>query len=181
MSTDHEPQSLRAFLAMVESRYPEELLRITENIYLSEDGASEAVQALSNKEIVTALGDIVNAASDDQRLFEKICLEGFQSGLSWLTILRKRENFRRAFADFDIATVSRFGDAEVERLLGDAGIVRHRGKIAAIARFDITDAVDTDGVVPMLLAQWGESGGLSTVMALNVWSVSPATVCCNSG
>ena len=66
---------------------------------------------------------------DDNRLFEKLCLEGFQSGLSWLTILRKRENFRAAFGGFDIATVAAFGPADVERLLGDAGIVRHRGKI----------------------------------------------------
>ncbi|HSG08601.1 MAG TPA: DNA-3-methyladenine glycosylase I [Longimicrobiales bacterium] len=68
---------------------------------------------------------------DDHRLFEKICLEGFQSGLSWLTILRKRENFRTAFAEFDYARVARFGPKDVERLLGDAGIVRHRGKIEA--------------------------------------------------
>jgi len=66
---------------------------------------------------------------DDTRLFEKICLEGFQAGLSWLTILRKRENFRAGFAGFDPARVARFGEADVERLLGDAGIVRHRGKI----------------------------------------------------
>jgi len=66
---------------------------------------------------------------DDRRLFEKICLEGFQSGLSWLTILRKRENFRRAFRGFDFATVARFGGRDVARLLKDAGIVRHRGKI----------------------------------------------------
>lgn len=66
---------------------------------------------------------------DDRRLFEKLCLEGFQAGLSWLTILNKREAFRRAFAGFDAATVARFGPADVERLLGDAGIVRHRGKI----------------------------------------------------
>ncbi len=66
---------------------------------------------------------------DDNRLFEKICLEGFQAGLSWLTILRKRENFRRAFAGFDIAGVASFGERDVERLVGDAGIVRHRGKI----------------------------------------------------
>jgi len=64
-------------------------------------------------------------------LFEKICLEGFQSGLSWLTILRKRPNFRSAFADFDIEAVAGFGDADVARLLDDAGIVRHRGKIEA--------------------------------------------------
>jgi DNA-3-methyladenine glycosylase I len=66
---------------------------------------------------------------DDRRLFEKITLEGFQSGLSWLTILRKRENFRRAFAGFDIERVARFTKRDVTRLLGDAGIVRHRGKI----------------------------------------------------
>jgi len=66
---------------------------------------------------------------DDRRLFEKICLEGFQSGLSWLTILRKRENFRRAFAGFEFEKVARFGARDVRRLLGDAGIVRHRGKI----------------------------------------------------
>ena len=66
---------------------------------------------------------------DDRRLFEKVCLEGFQAGLSWLTILRKRENFRAAFADFDFERVARFGKRDVTRLLGDAGIVRHRGKI----------------------------------------------------
>jgi DNA-3-methyladenine glycosylase I len=66
---------------------------------------------------------------DDRRLFEKICLEGFQAGLSWLTILRKREHFRRGFAGFDVDEVARFGARDVERLLQDAGIVRHRGKI----------------------------------------------------
>ena len=66
---------------------------------------------------------------DERRLFEKICLEGFQSGLSWLTILRKRDNFRRAFAHFDMVEVARFGPADVERLLADSGIVRHRKKI----------------------------------------------------
>jgi len=68
---------------------------------------------------------------DDRRLFEKLCLEGFQSGLSWLTILRKRENFRKAFANFEIDKVARFTERDVERLLGDAGIIRHRGKIEA--------------------------------------------------
>lgn len=67
--------------------------------------------------------------TNDQRLFEKICLEGFQSGLSWLTILKKRENFRAAFDGFDFAKVATYGEADVERLLGDAGIVRHQGKI----------------------------------------------------
>lgn len=69
------------------------------------------------------------STADDVRLFEKICLEGFQSGLSWLTILRKREAFRRAFAGFDREKVARFGPSDVQRLLADAGIVRHRGKI----------------------------------------------------
>ena len=67
--------------------------------------------------------------ADDTRLFEKICLEGFQSGLSWITILRKRDNFRRAFKDFDPAAVARFTGRDVQRLLKDAGIIRHRGKI----------------------------------------------------
>ena len=69
--------------------------------------------------------------ANDVRLFEKIVLEGFQSGLSWRTILNKRENFRRAFAGFDPERVARFDDADVERLLGDVGIVRHGGKIRA--------------------------------------------------
>lgn len=69
--------------------------------------------------------------ADTTRLFEKICLEGFQAGLSWLTILRKRDAFRRAFRNFDIETVARFNKRSVERLLSDPGIVRHRGKIEA--------------------------------------------------
>lgn len=67
--------------------------------------------------------------TDDRTLFEKICLEGFQSGLSWITILRKRENFRAGFANFEFRKVAEFGEEDVERLLADAGIVRHRGKI----------------------------------------------------
>jgi len=71
---------------------------------------------------------------DERGLYERLCLEGFQSGLAWITILRKRESFRSAFAGFDPERVARFGERDVERLLGDAGIVRHRGKIeAAIA------------------------------------------------
>jgi DNA-3-methyladenine glycosylase I len=69
---------------------------------------------------------------DDRALFEKICLEGFQSGLSWITILRKRENFRKAFHNFDYERVARYTEKDIERLLGDAGIVRHRGKIEAV-------------------------------------------------
>jgi DNA-3-methyladenine glycosylase I len=72
--------------------------------------------------------------TSERALYERLCLEGFQSGLSWLTILRKRENFRAAFAGFDPDAVARFGARDIKRLLGDAGIVRHRGKIeAAIA------------------------------------------------
>ena len=90
---------------------------------------------------------------DDVRLFEKISLEGFQSGLSWLTILRKREGFRNAFAGFDPARVARFGDCDVARLLGDPGIVRHRGKIeATIANARATLAVqDARGSLAALL------------------------------
>ena len=69
---------------------------------------------------------------DDRRLFEKLCLESFQSGLSWRTILAKRENFRAAFANFEFDNVARFTEVDVERLLKDEGIVRHRGKIEAV-------------------------------------------------
>lgn len=68
---------------------------------------------------------------DERWLFEKICLEGFQAGLSWLTILRKREHFRKAFANFEADRVAQFGDQDVARLLADSGIVRHAGKIAS--------------------------------------------------
>src|SRR5438270_9795771 len=95
---------------------------------------------------------------DDVRIYEKLCLEGFQSGLSWLTILRKRPAFRQAFAGFEPRAVARFGSRDVERLLADAGIVRHRGKIeAAIANAQAT-----------LVAQ-ERHGSLAAV----VWSFEP--------
>lgn len=72
------------------------------------------------------------AVDDDRTLFEKLCLEGFQSGLSWLTILRKRDGFRRAFDHFEAGKMATYDDGDVERLLGDASIVRHRGKIEAV-------------------------------------------------
>jgi DNA-3-methyladenine glycosylase I len=98
-------------------------------------------------------------ATDDERtLYEKLCLEGFQSGLSWLTILRKREAFRDAFAGFDAEEVARFGPSDVERLLGDAGIVRHRGKIEA-----------TIGNARALVALW--EGGRK--LADLVWAHEP--------
>jgi DNA-3-methyladenine glycosylase I len=81
--------------------------------------------------------------SDDRGIYERMVLEGFQSGLSWLTILRKREAFRAAFANFEIERVARFDERDVARLLGDAGIVRHRGKIeAAIANAKAAAALD---------------------------------------
>ena len=96
---------------------------------------------------------------DEDAVYERLVLEGFQSGLSWLTILRKRENFRRAFAGFEIEAVARFGDADVERLLADAGIVRHRGKIeAAIANARAASALHAEG------------GSLSELL----WSHAPA-------
>lgn len=70
--------------------------------------------------------------TDDTRLFEKICLEGFQAGLSWITILRKRENFRNGFDGFDIKKISKYTETDVTRLLQDAGIVRHRGKVESV-------------------------------------------------
>jgi DNA-3-methyladenine glycosylase I len=84
--------------------------------------------------------------TDERGLYERLCLEGFQSGLSWLTILRKRPAFRAAFANFDPEAVAEFGPPDVERLLGDAGIVRHRGKIeAAIANARATLALREAG------------------------------------
>ena len=92
---------------------------------------------------------------DDRALFEKICLEGFQSGLAWITILRKRANFRAAFAGFDIDAVAAFVQSDVDRLLADAGIVRHRGKIEAT----INNAARARELI-------GEKGSL----AAHVWS-----------
>lgn len=96
--------------------------------------------------------------ADDARLFEKLVLEGFQSGLSWLTILRKRENFRRAFRGFAPERVARFNESDVARLLADAGIVRHRGKIEAA----IANAKAVRGVQ----REWGSLGSY-------VWSFAP--------
>jgi DNA-3-methyladenine glycosylase I len=74
-------------------------------------------------------GEWGRPVADDRLLFEKLCLEGFQAGLAWITILRKRENFRKAFANFEVEKLARFGERDIARLLADAGIVRHRGKI----------------------------------------------------
>ena len=94
--------------------------------------------------------------TDEYRLFEKICLEGFQSGLSWITILMKRPRFREVFADFDFRTVADFGPDDVERLLGDAGIIRHRGKIEATINNAqrAIELVDTEGSLVDWVWQW---------------------------
>ncbi len=97
--------------------------------------------------------------SDDIRLFEKLTLEGFQSGLSWLTVLRKREAFRRAFAGFEFERVADFDERDVQRLLSDAGIIRHRGKIEA--------AINNAGRVVELIAAEGP-------LAVYAWSFEPA-------
>ncbi len=92
--------------------------------------------------------------TDERGLLERLCLEGFQSGLSWLTILRKRENFRSAFAGFDPEAVAKFGNRDITRLLKDAGIVRHRGKIeAAIANARGTLALRDQGT-PLAELVW---------------------------
>ena len=93
---------------------------------------------------------------DDIRLFEKLCLESFQSGLSWRTILSKRENFRAAFDGFDFRKVALYDDADVARLLGDAGIVRHKGMIAAVINNAkrCCDLVDAEGSLAAYIWRW---------------------------
>jgi DNA-3-methyladenine glycosylase I len=132
--------------------------------------------------------------TEDRRLFEKICLEGFQAGLSWLTILRKRPHFRVGFADFQIDTVAAFGEADVSRLLDDAGIVRHEGKIRstinnARCALDLIEDRGTladyfwDWADPMdeppleILATTATSAAISKDLKKRGWSfVGPTTV-----
>ncbi|MEZ5247352.1 MAG: DNA-3-methyladenine glycosylase I [Acidimicrobiales bacterium] len=97
---------------------------------------------------------------DDVRLFEKICLEGFQSGLSWLTILRKRENFRAAFAGFDPEKVACFGEPDVLRMLDDAGIVRHQGKIRSAINNAVraVDLIEERGSLAAYFWSWEPTG-----------------------
>ncbi|MBV9833966.1 MAG: DNA-3-methyladenine glycosylase I [Alphaproteobacteria bacterium] len=130
---------------------------------------------------------------DDRRLFEKLCLEGFQSGLSWRTILAKRENFRAAFRDFDIEKIARFGTRDVERLLKDAGIVRHRGKIESVINNArrARELVQQEGslaafvwrfepekrLAPQTVSTSAESIALSKALKKQGWSfVGPTTV-----
>jgi DNA-3-methyladenine glycosylase I len=106
------------------------MARLAEGLRRGEDGVVRCLWAGSDP-LYTRYHDQEWGfpVADDRRLFEKVCLEGFQSGLSWLTILKKRENFRAAFRGFDFEAVARLGARDVARLLKDAGIVRHRGKI----------------------------------------------------
>ena len=105
---------------------------LPDGITVGEDGVARCWWGSETPEYVTYHDDKWGRpVGDDTRLFEKLTLEAFQSGLSWLTILRKREGFRRAFAGFDAERVARFDERDVERLLADASIVRHRGKIEA--------------------------------------------------
>lgn len=117
--------------------------------------------------------------ADDRGLFEKICLEGFQSGLSWITILRKRENFRRAFQGFEIARVAALGARDIRRLLGDAGIVRHRGKIESTIN-NAKRALETaeeDGSLAHYLWRFDDAKVLAKDLERRGWTfVGPTTV-----
>ena len=116
--------------------------------------------------------------TDNFRLFEKICLEGFQSGLSWLTILRKRENFRKAFAGFDYHKVARFKEKDVERLLADAGIVRHRGKIESTIN-NAARAIELERETGSLAAYfWAfeRGGGRRSAEAFAILSQTPESI-----
>ena len=116
---------------------------------------------------------------DDVRLFEKLCLEGFQSGLSWLTILRKRENFRAAFAGFDFRAVAKFTDRDVERLLQDAGIIRHRGKIEATINNAqrAVELVEAEGSLADFVWSYDDPAPLAKELKRRGWRfVGPTTV-----
>jgi DNA-3-methyladenine glycosylase I len=134
------------------------------------------------------------ATTDDRGLFEKICLEGFQAGLSWLTILRKRDNFRAAFHDFSIEEIAGYGERDVARLLGDAGIVRHQGKIrstinnakraielregtGSLASYFWDWAPESDSAPDEIPAVTPESTALSKDLKSRGWSfVGPTTI-----
>jgi DNA-3-methyladenine glycosylase I len=110
---------------------------------------------------------------DDQGLYERFCLEAFQSGLSWLTVLRKRENFRAAFAGFDLAAVAAFGPDDVTRLLGDAGIIRNRAKIEA-AIGNARAALDLPDGLAALVWQYAGSAGPAPRTMADVPAATPA-------
>lgn len=175
---------------------------MTDGLILGEDGLRRCWWC-GDKPDYVAYHDLEwgRPVGDDVRLFEKLCLEGFQSGLSWLTILRKRENFRAAFAGFDVHALAEWGERDVERLLQDAGIIRHRGKIEAalsnarraldlvaeagsLARFFWSfepDPVDRPAVVDyaaaLSLTQTDASKALSKALKARGWRfVGPTTM-----
>ncbi len=121
---------------------------MTDDVVVGDDGLARCGWGASTPEYRRYHDDEWGRpVGDDDRVFEKLCLEGFQAGLSWLTILRKRDAFRQAFASFDPRVVATFGDAEVERLVRDPGIVRHRAKIlAAITNAKATVALRDRGI-----------------------------------
>ncbi|QBK05202.1 DNA-3-methyladenine glycosylase I [Hylemonella gracilis] len=114
--------------------------------------------------------------ADDRRLFEKLCLEGFQSGLSWRTILSKRENFRAAFHGFDFERIAHYTERDVLRLLDDAGIVRHRGKIEAVINNAqrMLELVDQEGSLAAFV--WRLEPEVRTLVEPQTQSTSPASV-----
>lgn len=128
----------------------------TERLHRGESGVPRCVWANGDTQYERYHDDEWGRpVTDDQKLYEKLCLEGFQSGLSWLTILRKRENFREAFQRFDLQTVARFTQGDVERLLNNTGIVRHRGKIEATINNAqrAIELIETEGSLAKYL--WG--------------------------
>ena len=114
---------------------------------------------------------------DDVGIFERLSLEGFQSGLSWLTILRKRENFRAAFAGFDPVAVAAFGPADEARLLADTGIVRNRAKITAVIG-NARAALAVPGGLAALVWRYAESPGRAPLTLADVPASSPASRAC---
>lgn len=166
------------------------------NIFIAEDGKSRCSWCAATQDYVDYHDNEWGyPVTNDERLFEKICLEGFQSGLSWYTILAKRENFRAAFADFDFNKVADFTEQDIDRLVLDAGIVRHRGKITATvnnakraqeliketgtlaAYFWRFEPMRDESVEPKVMATCEESIALSKDLKKRGWKfVGPTTM-----
>ena len=149
------------------------------DLFLGDDGVPRCGWVAAAPEFVAYHDDEWGRpVHDDDRLFEKLSLEAFQSGLSWRTILAKRENFRAAFAGFRIREVAGFGPDDVERLLGDAGIVRHRGKIEAVvgnARC-AADLLDRDGPGALSALVWSHRPDPASAAEPQTASTSPESV-----
>ncbi|TNE69487.1 DNA-3-methyladenine glycosylase I [Celeribacter ethanolicus] len=166
-----------------------------ERLFVASDGVSRCCWCASDPEYIRYHDEEWGyPVADDIRLFEKICLEGFQSGLSWWTILQKRENFRAAFAGFDFHRMAEFGPEDVERLVQDKGIVRHRGKIEAVihnaaraiemerehgslAAFFWSFAPETDESGGEVVAQTPTSQRLSKTLKKKGWKFVGPTTC----